>query len=112
LTAAAAESRHILGIHVDGATKQQPRILGWARVGSSHSVCVASVNNVMVSHDDPSFLNVMNDADLVTPDGMPLAWELRWLGVSTPPASFRLASEPRRLWRRYLNQNPASSYFR
>jgi N-acetylglucosaminyldiphosphoundecaprenol N-acetyl-beta-D-mannosaminyltransferase len=35
----------------------------------------------MEAHDDTSFMQVMNQADLVTPDGMPLVWGLRWLGV-------------------------------
>jgi N-acetylglucosaminyldiphosphoundecaprenol N-acetyl-beta-D-mannosaminyltransferase len=35
----------------------------------------------MEAHDDPTFRSVMNEADLVTPDGMPLVWGLRRLGV-------------------------------
>jgi N-acetylglucosaminyldiphosphoundecaprenol N-acetyl-beta-D-mannosaminyltransferase len=57
------------------------RILGWARAHESRYVCVASVNNVMRSADDPAFRSVMNDADLVVPDGAPLAWGLRRLGA-------------------------------
>jgi N-acetylglucosaminyldiphosphoundecaprenol N-acetyl-beta-D-mannosaminyltransferase len=57
------------------------RVLHWARAGESRVVCVAAVNNVMISQDDPSFLAVMNSADLVTADGMPLVWGLRALGV-------------------------------
>jgi N-acetylglucosaminyldiphosphoundecaprenol N-acetyl-beta-D-mannosaminyltransferase len=58
------------------------RIVAWARAGEGRSVCIASVNNVMEAHDDPSFLRAMDGADLVTPDGMPLVWGLRRLGVS------------------------------
>jgi N-acetylglucosaminyldiphosphoundecaprenol N-acetyl-beta-D-mannosaminyltransferase len=36
----------------------------------------------MEAHDSPDFLAVMRDADLVTSDGMPLVWLLRWLGVA------------------------------
>ncbi|MGZ8619218.1 MAG: WecB/TagA/CpsF family glycosyltransferase [Actinomycetota bacterium] len=35
----------------------------------------------MESHDDAGFRDVMNAADLVTPDGMPLVWGLRMLGI-------------------------------
>jgi N-acetylglucosaminyldiphosphoundecaprenol N-acetyl-beta-D-mannosaminyltransferase len=59
------------------------RIVDWARAGESRAVCIASVNNVMEAHDDPAFGEAMESADLVTADGMPLVWCLRWLGVST-----------------------------
>ena len=58
------------------------RIIDWARLGTSKYVCVAAVNNVMEAHDTPAFRDAMNDADLVTPDGMPLVWGLRALGVA------------------------------
>jgi len=35
----------------------------------------------MEAHDDPAFSKIVNSADLVTPDGMPLVWSLRALGV-------------------------------
>jgi N-acetylglucosaminyldiphosphoundecaprenol N-acetyl-beta-D-mannosaminyltransferase len=57
------------------------RILAWAEAGESRYVCVAAVNNVMRAHDNPAFARIMNDADLVTPDGMPLVWGLRRLGL-------------------------------
>jgi N-acetylglucosaminyldiphosphoundecaprenol N-acetyl-beta-D-mannosaminyltransferase len=79
------ESRHILGMRVDGTSYGDAgdRIVEWARSGSSRSVCAAAVNEVMTARDDPSFRALMNDADLVTPDGMPLVWALRALGVSS-----------------------------
>jgi N-acetylglucosaminyldiphosphoundecaprenol N-acetyl-beta-D-mannosaminyltransferase len=77
-------SRSILGMRVDATSYQDAteRITAWARRGESRSVCVAAVNNVMEAHDDPVFLRAMNSADLVTPDGMPLVWGLRLLGVA------------------------------
>jgi len=36
----------------------------------------------MVAHDDAIFRKVVNGADLVTPDGMPLVWLLRRTGFS------------------------------
>ena len=35
----------------------------------------------MEAYDSPGFRQVVNDADLVTPDGMPLVWGLRALGA-------------------------------
>ena len=57
------------------------RSCGWARNGESRYVCVATVNNVIEAYDDPDYGAVMEAADLVTPDGMPLVWGLRLLGV-------------------------------
>jgi N-acetylglucosaminyldiphosphoundecaprenol N-acetyl-beta-D-mannosaminyltransferase len=76
--------QQILGMNVDCTNYAQAveTILGWARQGLSRYVCAASVNNVMEAHDSNQFRHVMNDADLVTPDGMPLVWSLRCLGFS------------------------------
>jgi N-acetylglucosaminyldiphosphoundecaprenol N-acetyl-beta-D-mannosaminyltransferase len=76
-------SRAILGMRVDGTSYADAtgRVVAWALRGESRAVFVAAVNNVMQAHDDPAFLEVMNGADLVTPDGMPLVWGLRRLGV-------------------------------
>ncbi|MCS6952659.1 MAG: WecB/TagA/CpsF family glycosyltransferase [Bryobacterales bacterium] len=73
----------ILGMRVDAtdyvrATRQ---IVAWARRGESRYVCCASVNNVMEAYDSAEFRRVMNGADLVTSDGMPLVWGLRRLGL-------------------------------
>lgn len=57
-------------------------IIGWALRSERRYVCIASVNNVMEAHDNPLVARAMNEADLVTPDGMPLVWSLRALGVS------------------------------
>ncbi len=93
---AAADSRHILGMRVDATSYDDTtrRIAGWAKARESRSVCVASVNNVMIAQDDPSFLAVMNDADLVTPDGMPLVWGLRRLGIPSATRVYGPALTP------------------
>lgn len=51
--------------------------LGKARLSSY--VCVANVHMCIEAYDNPSFANVVNSADLVTPDGMPLAKGVSWL---------------------------------
>jgi N-acetylglucosaminyldiphosphoundecaprenol N-acetyl-beta-D-mannosaminyltransferase len=80
---AALESRHIVGMRVDGTSYADAatRVIDWAKAGDSRYVCVASVNNVMHARDDAGYRDIMNAADLVTPDGMPLVWGLRLLGV-------------------------------
>jgi N-acetylglucosaminyldiphosphoundecaprenol N-acetyl-beta-D-mannosaminyltransferase len=77
------DHRFILGTRVDAVTyaSAADRIIGWARNEESRMVCVATVHTVMEGHDDPRFRAVVNGADLVTADGMPLVWGLRRLGL-------------------------------
>jgi N-acetylglucosaminyldiphosphoundecaprenol N-acetyl-beta-D-mannosaminyltransferase len=80
----APEVRSILGMRVDATSYDDAagRICAWAAAAESRYVCVAAVNNVIHAHDHESFRRDMNGADLVTPDGMPLVWGLRLLGVA------------------------------
>jgi len=63
--------------------------LRWAAEGASKYICVATVNNVMEAHDSQGFKRVMNEADIVTPDGMPLVWGLKLLGNTGSYAGLR-----------------------
>jgi N-acetylglucosaminyldiphosphoundecaprenol N-acetyl-beta-D-mannosaminyltransferase len=76
-------SRRILGTRVDATSYQHAaaEILRWGSLRESRYVCVATVNNLIEAYDRPSYRDVMDGADLVTPDGMPLVWALRLLGV-------------------------------
>jgi N-acetylglucosaminyldiphosphoundecaprenol N-acetyl-beta-D-mannosaminyltransferase len=78
------EARRILGMRVDATSYAHAshEILRWARQGESRYVCVATVNNVIEAYDNPGYQAVIEAADLVTPDGMPLVWGLRLLGVA------------------------------
>jgi N-acetylglucosaminyldiphosphoundecaprenol N-acetyl-beta-D-mannosaminyltransferase len=58
-------------------------IASLARAGRGGVVCVATVHMVMESFDDPAFRAIVNAADRVTPDGVPLVWALRHLGIGT-----------------------------
>jgi N-acetylglucosaminyldiphosphoundecaprenol N-acetyl-beta-D-mannosaminyltransferase len=76
-------SRRVLGQRVD--VSDYPRAiaailaLAEARVGGM--VCASTVHMVMEGHDDPDFRRLVNAADLITADGMPLVWMLRALGA-------------------------------
>jgi N-acetylglucosaminyldiphosphoundecaprenol N-acetyl-beta-D-mannosaminyltransferase len=76
-------SRYILGLRVDATSYSDAaeRVIRWANSSESRYVSVATVNNVMEAHKSQSLRNMMNGADLVTPDGMPLVWGLGLLGV-------------------------------
>jgi N-acetylglucosaminyldiphosphoundecaprenol N-acetyl-beta-D-mannosaminyltransferase len=81
------QSRRILRTRVDATSYRHAtgQVLDWAAAGESRYVCVATVNNLIEGCDDPGYNALMEAADLVTPDGMPLVWGLRLLGV--PDAS-------------------------
>jgi N-acetylglucosaminyldiphosphoundecaprenol N-acetyl-beta-D-mannosaminyltransferase len=57
-------------------------IVELAHGSSGGYVCVASVHMVMEAYDSESFRRVVNAARLVTPDGMPLVWSLRLMGIT------------------------------
>ena len=76
-------SRTVLGMRVDATSYEDAsrRVARWAVEGRSSYVCVSNVHMVMETFDTPAFRGVVNGADLVTPDGKPLVWALRGLGV-------------------------------
>jgi N-acetylglucosaminyldiphosphoundecaprenol N-acetyl-beta-D-mannosaminyltransferase len=76
--------RSILGMRVDATSYADAteRVLAWARRNESRYVCVATAHMVMEAYDSAEFRRVVNGADLVTPDGMPLVWGLRRLGIA------------------------------
>jgi N-acetylglucosaminyldiphosphoundecaprenol N-acetyl-beta-D-mannosaminyltransferase len=78
-----ATSREILGMRIDATSYRETAetIALLAADGVAATVCVANVHMVMEAFDDPEFLAIVNAADRVTPDGVPLVWALRWLGV-------------------------------
>jgi N-acetylglucosaminyldiphosphoundecaprenol N-acetyl-beta-D-mannosaminyltransferase len=51
-------------------------IVGWAKERSSRFVCVSNVHMLMEARWNEAFANVLWNADLLTPDGMPLVWML------------------------------------
>jgi N-acetylglucosaminyldiphosphoundecaprenol N-acetyl-beta-D-mannosaminyltransferase len=78
-----SNNRYILGTLVDATSYEEAtrKIIAWAETGESRYVCAANVHMIMEGFDDPEFKNIINSADLVTPDGMPLVWGLRQLGI-------------------------------
>ncbi len=43
-------------------------------------ICVTPVHGIMMAHDDPEMAKIFNEADIATPDGMPVVWALRSFG--------------------------------
>jgi N-acetylglucosaminyldiphosphoundecaprenol N-acetyl-beta-D-mannosaminyltransferase len=56
-------------------------ILKWASRRESRTVYVANVHMLIEAHWNPQFATVLRNADIVTPDGMPLVWMMRKMGA-------------------------------
>lgn len=71
--------KKILSTEIDGVDYA---IAAKSAVDSKESCIIhaANVHMIMEGHDDPSFQEVINAADLVVPDGVPLVWALKLLG--------------------------------
>lgn len=55
----------------------------WAKQGISRVVCVANVHMLMESRQDIGLRTALERADMITPDGMPLVWMMRSLGMKS-----------------------------
>ena len=64
-------------------SEQLSIMLKWAKSNLSKVVCIANVHMLIEAHRDQQFGAVLRHADLITPDGMPLVWMLRFLGASS-----------------------------
>jgi N-acetylglucosaminyldiphosphoundecaprenol N-acetyl-beta-D-mannosaminyltransferase len=81
----AAERRlrtRVLGVAIDvvGWDTALTRIASWAAERRGRCVCVSNAHSVVTGRRDRGFGAVLESADLVTPDGAPVAWMLRRLG--------------------------------
>src|SRR5688572_21555743 len=56
------------------------QILDWAKCEDSRYICVANVHMLMEAQDSLEYQHIINSADFVTPDGMPLVWMMRLKG--------------------------------
>lgn len=77
------QSRSVLGTRIDATNYSDAvtRVLTWAGEAESRYVCVSNVHVTMEAYDSAEYRKTVNEADIVTPDGMPLVWALRLLGI-------------------------------
>ena len=73
----------ILGLRVDATSYAESleAIVGLAAAGAGGMVCHANVHMAMEAFDDAELRRRLNAAERVTPDGVPLVWALRRLGL-------------------------------
>lgn len=69
----------IIGTRIDHASYAGciELISSWVSGRESRYVCIANVHTIMEAYDSVDFKGLLNDADLVTSDGMPLVWMMR-----------------------------------
>lgn len=74
----------VLGAPIDSVTWADAlaRLSAWAANHESRYVCICNVHSVVTASQDAEFGRVVNEADMATPDGAPVAWMLRILGNS------------------------------
>jgi len=56
------------------------RIHRWTATRESRYVCICNVHSLVTARQDEAFRKALMDADMATPDGMPIAWMLRQMG--------------------------------
>lgn len=73
------QETQLFGIRLSAGTLQAAvdRILDLARRGHGGTVCAANVDMLTQARRTPALARLMQDADLVVTDGMPLVWALR-----------------------------------
>jgi N-acetylglucosaminyldiphosphoundecaprenol N-acetyl-beta-D-mannosaminyltransferase len=75
-------TRPILGVHLAVSNYEDvvQKSLCWARERQSRALVFCTVHMVMEAVDNPAFMSLLNRADMINADGMPLAWAMRSLG--------------------------------
>lgn len=73
----------VLGMRVDELDYDcvVNQISHWAKAAQSRTMCISTVHMVMEAYDDPDFRKIVNEADLVGADGIPIIHVSRWLGL-------------------------------
>lgn len=56
-------------------------IVQWAKHRLSKIACVANIHMLIEAKSNPALASILHNADLVTPNGMPLVWTMRLTGV-------------------------------
>jgi N-acetylglucosaminyldiphosphoundecaprenol N-acetyl-beta-D-mannosaminyltransferase len=95
----------VLGAFIDTLSWDETvaTIVAWGAAHESRYVCACNVHSVVTTTTDPEFKTVVNEADMSTPDGAPIAWACRHLGhrvqerINGPDLMWRYLREAERL---------------
>jgi N-acetylglucosaminyldiphosphoundecaprenol N-acetyl-beta-D-mannosaminyltransferase len=95
----------VLGASIDALNWDEAleKIVTWGERRESRYVCICNVHSVVTTTQDQGFRQAVNDADMATPDGAPIAWSLRRFGfsgqdrINGPDLMWRYLAEAERL---------------
>jgi N-acetylglucosaminyldiphosphoundecaprenol N-acetyl-beta-D-mannosaminyltransferase len=78
------EGAKVIGTFIDALSWDEAltRITAWAQGRESRYVCICNVHSLVTASQDAEFNRAVSQADMSTPDGMPVACMLRSLGFS------------------------------
>lgn len=79
---ASRDGKPVLEAFIDAMTWDDTiaQIANWGAAHESRYVCICNVHSVVTTTRDVEFKIAVNNADMATPDGAPIAWALRRLG--------------------------------
>jgi N-acetylglucosaminyldiphosphoundecaprenol N-acetyl-beta-D-mannosaminyltransferase len=100
----------VLGVPVSAINLDEAvaTIEGWIDSGARQYVCIAGAHGLIESGSDPELKRSLQNAGLVTPDGMPLVWIARLRGLAHvgrvygPDLMLRMSSRSVRPGRRHF----------
>lgn len=74
----------VLGVTISASTYGEVvrQCRDWALERESRAVLFVGMHGLMEAHDDHEFRDQLNKADMANPDGMPVVWALRALGLN------------------------------
>ena len=77
----------ILGSFIDALDNETciRRIIAWGLAGESRAVSICNVHVLVAAVGDRSLQTAINNSDMATADGMPVAWTLRLNGFPAAP---------------------------
>lgn len=77
----------VIGIPIDVISwaGAQNQLMTWASARSSRYVCICNVHSVVSATQDPAYRQAIEQSDMATPDGAPVAWTLRKKGFESQP---------------------------
>ncbi|MDO9219346.1 MAG: WecB/TagA/CpsF family glycosyltransferase [Lacisediminimonas sp.] len=91
------DRRTVLGAQIDALSWDTAleRIAAWSHARQSRYVCICNVHSVVTATRDSHYRRIVDEADMATPDGAPIAWALRKLGC----AGQQRVNGPDLMWR-------------
>lgn len=106
------EKKKIFGIGVSIASYQAfiDQVMQLAQNRQSSYTCVANVHMLVEAFRKPLFAKVVKDAEIVTPDGIPLTWSLKLINGVSQPRVAGMDLLPDLLQRCMLEQLPVYFY--